>query len=130
MKTYFLIFLLFSFIYSCKNSSIENNSTPVSIYPQPRIVPLNLNEGYQINPINGDSIKSIINSLGDTVQTGVELTLQSVIIDMDSVKKPLEVTPEISKLTESVIRELPLNSKPKSVTLNLNQRSWIFLLLV
>ena len=38
------------------------------LYPAPQTVALNTEEGYIINPVTGDSIQPIINSLGDTIK--------------------------------------------------------------
>ena len=56
------------------NTSIPKEKDPL-LYPEPVTVPLNLTGGYKINFLTGDSIKPLINSLGDTVQTGVPLRI-------------------------------------------------------
>ena len=57
----------------------------VSLYPAPQSVALNTAEGYIINPITGDSIQPIVNSLGDTVKTGVPVPATGKTIHPDSV---------------------------------------------
>ncbi len=69
---YFLLLLL---LYGCKrnaNSSAEEN---LNLYPNPVIVSLDTSSGYVINTITGDSIKPLINTMGDTVKTGSPTSL-------------------------------------------------------
>ena len=58
------------------------------LYPAPQTVALNTQEGYSINPVTGDSIQPIINSLGDTVKTGVPVPARGKAIDPKSVAQP------------------------------------------
>ena len=59
-----------------------------ALHPAPQIVPLNTKEGYSINLLTGDSIQPIINSLGDTVKTGVPVPARGKVIDPKNVAKP------------------------------------------
>ncbi len=63
----------------------------VSLYPAPRSVALNTAEGYSVNPIPGDSIHPIVNSLGDTVKTGVPVPATGKTIHPDSVAQPEKI---------------------------------------
>ena len=60
----------------------------ISLYPEPVSVPLNTKEGYTINVLTGDSIKPLINSLGDTIQTGVSISLKAAVADTEKITKP------------------------------------------
>jgi hypothetical protein len=69
--------------------SVSNEIKP--LHPPPLTIPLNNQEGYKINHVTGDSIQHIINSLGDTLKTGVRLPARGKVIDPDSVAKPMVV---------------------------------------
>ena len=58
------------------------------LYPAPQTVALNTDEGYIINPVTGDSIQPIINSMGDTLKTGVPVPAKGKVIDPVRVAKP------------------------------------------
>lgn len=87
MKAFIKLFIAILFLASCSESK-KSERTPPSLYAQPKVVPLNLDGGYAVNQITGDSIRPIINSLGDTVITGVQLNIQGKLIHLDSVIKP------------------------------------------
>jgi ligand-binding sensor domain-containing protein/serine phosphatase RsbU (regulator of sigma subunit) len=59
-----------------------------AIFKTPISVPLNTEAGYTIHPLTGDSIHPIINSLGDTLITGVPIPAQGRVIDPGSVSAP------------------------------------------
>jgi ligand-binding sensor domain-containing protein/signal transduction histidine kinase len=59
-----------------------------SLYPAPLNIAVNTDEGYKINPLTGDSIQPIINSLGDTIKTGIPLQLTGRVIHPDNLVKP------------------------------------------
>ncbi|MCK5694931.1 MAG: hypothetical protein KAI08_18820, partial [Bacteroidales bacterium] len=73
---------------SCNGDKQSGMDEIASLHPAPLIVPLNPQEGYIVNPVTGDSIKSIINSLGDPVKTGVPVPACGRVIDPKSVAKP------------------------------------------
>jgi len=58
------------------------------LYPAPQKVALNTGEGYIINPLTGDSIQPIINSLGDTIHTGVPIPAKGKAILPENVSQP------------------------------------------
>ena len=62
-----------------------------SRFPDPVVVDLNKVEGYKINPVTGDSIRAIVNSMGFKVRTGVPLPMKGRIIDPETVARPLEI---------------------------------------
>ncbi|MEN8228158.1 MAG: two-component regulator propeller domain-containing protein [Bacteroidota bacterium] len=77
--------LLFASCHRDKQSGLDEIA---SLHPAPQIVALNTREGYIFNPVTGDSILPIINSLGDTVKTGVPVPARGKVIDPSSVAKP------------------------------------------
>ncbi len=52
------------------------------LYPAPQTVVLNTKEGYKINPFTGDSIQPIVNSLGETIKTGVPVPVKGKVIHL------------------------------------------------
>lgn len=47
-----------------------------ALHADPVIIELNTEEGYDINPLTGDSIRVLQNAAGDTIRTGVPVALQ------------------------------------------------------
>jgi len=92
------------FIVSCRSNQENISQGIASLYPAPKTIAVNTGEGYIINPISGDSIHSIINSSGQTVQTGVPVPVKGKLIHPDSVSRP----------------ELRIAGTPRRVTANLN----------
>ena len=70
-KYCFLLLLLFG----CKRNSTSSAEENLNLYPNPVIVSLNTSSGYVINTITGDSIKPLINTMGDKVKTGTPTSL-------------------------------------------------------
>ncbi len=83
--TYFTIILLLA---SCNSDRQSASDEMPPLYPAPQTVALNTEEGYIINPVTGDSIQSIVNSLGDTIKTGVPVPAKGKAIHPDSVAQP------------------------------------------
>ncbi|KPL12857.1 MAG: hypothetical protein AMS26_16045 [Bacteroides sp. SM23_62] len=83
--TYLSMMLLLASCNGKKQSGVDDIS---SLHSAPLIVPLNTKEGYHINPVTGDSIYPIVNSLGDTLQTGVPVPARGKVIDPKSVAQP------------------------------------------
>ena len=76
------------FLFSCTHSDKIKDAVP-QLFPNPKIVSLSTSEGYQINSITGDTIEVLINSYGDTIQTGVDIPYQETMINRDSFLAPL-----------------------------------------
>jgi len=68
-----IILLIFA---GCKGRSDTKAEINTPLYPEPLTVALNLNEGYKINQLTGDSIKPLINPKGDTIKTGTPFSLK------------------------------------------------------
>jgi hypothetical protein len=106
--TYLIIMLLLA---SCNGNKQSELHEVASLHPAPKIIPLNTQEGYDINPLTGDSIQPIINSRGDTVRTGVPITAIGKVIDPASVSKPKVVPagePEVVQKSQNVFK-IPKN---------------------
>jgi ligand-binding sensor domain-containing protein/signal transduction histidine kinase len=58
------------------------------LYPAPQNIAVNTNEGYKINSHTGDSIQTLINSMGDTINSGVPLLLTGKSIHVNDLAKP------------------------------------------
>ncbi len=102
---YLLLILLLQACNSNDNKKTGNNSS--SLYPEPISVALDTIKGYTINLINGDSIKPILNSFGDTVKTGIAFPF--IGIRTDSLKK---AAPLLSKAIAPVKTIIKTNVHP------------------
>jgi len=74
-------FIAVFLVSSCSSDKQSTADEMPPLYPAPKSVPLNLEGGYIINQLTGDSIQPIINSLGDTVKTGVPIPATGRIMD-------------------------------------------------
>ncbi|KKL28655.1 hypothetical protein LCGC14_2372960, partial [marine sediment metagenome] len=99
--TYLTIILLLA---SCDRDKPGASNEMPPLYPAPQTVALNIEEGYIINPVSGDSIQPIVNSFGDTVITGIPIPIKGKVILPASVSQP---------------KRIPAG-KPKVVPTNLN----------
>ena len=75
-----------------------------TLYPAPLIIAVNPDEGYKINPLTGDRIQTLFNTLGDTVKSGVPLLLRGRSIRPEGLALP----------------RIKAAGDPKLVTVNLN----------
>jgi ligand-binding sensor domain-containing protein len=79
IRTYPIYLLLVIFFQACKENNKHDVGQNVLLPSQPIIVALDLDKGYTINKLTGDSIKPLINSLGDTIITGVPYSIQGSV---------------------------------------------------
>lgn len=86
LKLYVL--LLMFVILACNDTTQSNVQDLPNLYPQPNSVEANPKRGYAINQVTGDSVQPIVNSLGDTVVTGVWIPAAFKKIPNDSIGKP------------------------------------------
>ena len=84
---YFYVGFIVLFL-GCSSADRYVLDDQITTHQLPRLVPLNTHGGYTINPFSGDSIKPIINSLGDTVKTGEPVKARGRVIDPGSVENP------------------------------------------
>lgn len=95
----------------CRNTSQKSAEENLGLYPKPIIVSLNTSSGYLINTITGDSIKPLLNTLGDTVRTGIPTSLVGKLLD--------PVKPRVYLAGNPVKTEVPTNeySIPEKLTI-------------
>lgn len=75
-------------LYACNGRTEQVVDKNTSLYPPPLSYKLNVSGGYSINQLTGDSVKSLINSFGDTVITGITFPLKGVIADPETLEAP------------------------------------------
>ena len=111
LKKAFLSIGFLLLLASCNSDTQSGFDENASLHPAPLIVALNTQEGYTINPVTGDSIQPIINSLGDTVITGRPVPARGKVIDPKSVATPKVIPagkPNIIRIHQN-IHEIPKN---------------------
>jgi len=74
---------------SCNSDKQSASDEMAPLYPAPPTIALNTEKGYIINPVSGDSVLPIVNSLGDTIKTGVPVLAKGKTIHPDSVAQPI-----------------------------------------
>lgn len=79
-----IILLLFA---GCKGKSDTKAEINLPLYPEPLTISLDLNKGYNINPLSGDSIKPMINPAGDTVLTGIPYAVKGKLLRKEEMSK-------------------------------------------
>lgn len=113
-RIYVYCFFL-SFLTGCTEQYSPDNSLPRPLYTEPLVVPLNMNNGYSINKLTGDSIKPLINSTGDTVSTGVPLFLKGDTFQQPAVSEPLIIKEDASKPILITDNTRPIKYKPETI---------------
>lgn len=58
------------------------------LHPAARQIAFNPEGGYRMNPVTGKEIRPLLNSLGDTLRTGIPLNIKGRIMDPDSISEP------------------------------------------
>ncbi len=104
-KTLAYLFLLAA----CSSDQQNTSDQMVPLFPAPKTVPLNTDEGYVLNTVTGDSIKPLINSFGDTIITGKPIPTIGKVINPDSVAEPKVVkagTPKVVS-THTNVHKIP-----------------------
>jgi len=109
--TYLTVILLLA---SCNRNKQSASDEMAPMHPTPLVVALNTGEGYIINPVTGDSIQPIVNSMGDTVKTGVPVPVKGKAIYPDSVAKP-KIVPA-GEPTKVVRTHLKVHKIPENLT--------------
>ncbi len=69
----------------CNMIPEDDGTAPPPLFPQPKSVEANPEGGHAVNPVTGDTIQPLINSLGDTLRTGIPVPARGKIIHHDSV---------------------------------------------
>lgn len=81
--------IIILFLTSCNSQKQGSSEKIPPLYPAPQSVPLNTEEGYIINPVTGDSIQPLVNSLGKIIKTGVPVPVKAKVIHPDSVEQAI-----------------------------------------
>jgi ligand-binding sensor domain-containing protein/signal transduction histidine kinase len=121
LKDYFRILLQLKymvplfFLAACTGTPKDDGTSPGPLFLHPQSIAANPEGGYLVNPLTGDSLQPIINSLGDTVLTGVSIPARPKVIHPDSVSQPKVVkAPAIESLAKH--KALPNRHKiPKNI---------------
>ncbi len=87
--TYLGIVLLLG---SCQDRRLDTGSEMPPLFPAPHRHAFNPGEGYRHNPVTGKAVQAMINSLGDTLVTGVPVLVTGTSLPPESLEKP-EVVP-------------------------------------
>jgi serine phosphatase RsbU (regulator of sigma subunit) len=82
------VLVLLTAVISCNRTPKDDGTTPPPLFPQAKSMEANPKGGYTLNSVTGDTIKPLVNSLGDTVKTGIPIPAKGRIIHPDSVAKP------------------------------------------
>jgi len=109
LKNTFTYLSIITILVSCNGEQQSVSDEMVSLYPAPQTIAANTKEGYIISPFTGDSIQPIVNSLGDTIKTGVPVPAKGKAVHPDSVAQP-EVIPAGKPMEVSAhlnIHEIP-----------------------
>ena len=104
---------------ACNTSPKDDGKLPPSVFPPFKRVELNLGDGYATDFFNGDSIRPIINSLGDTVVTGVPVRISGKRIHPDSVARPKTIKAGINTTIKNVYSHIhPIPENVKTISIN------------
>jgi ligand-binding sensor domain-containing protein/serine phosphatase RsbU (regulator of sigma subunit) len=87
MKSKVKYLLCVCLLFACTNHK-KRESRPSDLYQEAKTVKLNNEGGYFFNQLTGDTIETILNSLGDTVQTGVPIPAKGKTVYIDSLVAP------------------------------------------
>jgi len=99
-KNTYLFFIAIIFA-ACNRTPKDDGTTPPPLFPQAKSMEANPKGGYTLNSVTGDTIKPLVNSLGDTVKTGIPIPVKGRIIHPDSVAKPKSFkVPSLNELTQ------------------------------
>jgi two-component system, sensor histidine kinase ChiS len=101
---YLIIVML---LVSCSSGKQETGDEMPLLYPHPLTVKFNPAGGYTINPVTCDSIQPIVNSMGDTLKTGVNLPVRGHVIDTGIYQKPVVVpagTPKVFPVVRNIYK--------------------------
>lgn len=87
LKVFFL--LLFSgLLTECGKVQGPAEEEMPALYPPPVTAKLNLEGGYEVHPVSGDSIFPLIGPKGDTIPTGTPVPAGGMVTDLDTVPQP------------------------------------------
>ena len=91
------------------------------LHPAPQTVALNTDEGYIINPVSGDSIQPVVNSLGYALKTGMAFPAKGKAIHPGSLEQPKRIP---AGEPEMVPTNLNVHKIPETLTvITINKNS-------
>jgi signal transduction histidine kinase/ligand-binding sensor domain-containing protein len=104
---------------ACNTTPKDDGTLPASDFPPFNRVELNLSDGYKTDFLYGDSIRPVINSLGDTVVTGVPVRITGKRINPDSLARPKTIKAGINRTSKNVYSHIhPVPGNVKTVSIN------------
>lgn len=115
MTKFFLYSFLIALFAGCTRYDSTDNNMPQALYAEPLVVPLNLNEGYKINQLTGDSIGPLLNSLGRVIHTGTPFSITGQQIDMPGFAHPSVIKQDAVEKTIIEANVQPLKGNPQMV---------------
>ena len=91
-----------------------------SLYPAPQTIAVNTEEGYIINPVTGDSIQPMLNSLGDLIITGLPVPAMGKSIHPESVAQPMIIPAGESTVVSANLNTHIVPESLKTITVDKN----------
>jgi len=119
-RTIIIYLVLIILLASCSSGKEETGDEMPQLYPHPLKAKFNPEGGYIINPVTGDSIQPVINSLGDTIKTGVFFTTEGYQLNPGIPDKPrifVALEPDVVPVEQNVhkipekLTIIPVNKK-------------------
>jgi len=102
MKYPWLITIVIVVVCSCTVREYNTSEEIISKRAIPLCIALDTSSGYVLNPVTGDSILPVKNSQGETIRTGVSISVQEKLFQFPS---PVQLTP-VKGVT---VEKTPLN---------------------
>src|SRR6187401_342658 len=81
---FIFVCLLVSSLLACKKQASNSMAGMPILYPEPKTVPYNDQGGYILNQFTGDTIRPIVNGVGDTIETGISAMIKGHVIRPDT----------------------------------------------
>ena len=105
---------------SCQSKQQNSSNDIAALYPAPKQIAVNTKEGYIINPLTGDSIQPIINSLGDTIKTGVPVRAEGKAIHPDSLELPKTIPSGHPKVIFTHLNQYKIPDALNAISVDIN----------
>jgi len=90
LKNLIRLLLILLLLITCSRPVTDIDSSPDSLFPEAPCYPLKTEEKYETNLLTGKPVKPLINQQGDTVKTGIQVSLKGKLINPDSIKDPIK----------------------------------------
>lgn len=113
MRIYHLYILSIIFLCACKETADHVEQKNDLLQPGLITVPLDLDRGYVVNKLTGESIRPMINSIGDTIVTGTPFSIKGSV--EPQLKKPEIIRSRI--LSKEIVQSniSPIRNKPEII---------------